>query len=301
MPVPETTSAEAFERYVGGKCLRTSRGKVWKEIKAWIIEPQRHGSVVSLPAVSEPFLAWTFSGDVEFQEREGDGPWITHGIKKGSFFLTSGGGPYECRWKARTPEPFLSMHVSVELPLLERAFEEVHGKNAVNARLKNVSAFTDSTLNWLMEKVHSELLSRRASAMLVQGLGQAIAIHLARHYTEIVHDARTPSPSLPGFKLQQITDWMATHIADEFNLEQLAAKAGLSKFHFIRLFKSATGVPPSHYHQNLRMTEAKRLLRETKQSVIEIALEVGYANPSHFARLFRRETGFPPSDYRRQR
>jgi AraC family transcriptional regulator len=44
--------------------------------------------------------------------------------------------------------------------------------------------------------------------------------------------------------------------------------------------------------------------RKTKSSVVQIALDVGYANPSHcshFAQLFRRETGVAPSDYRRQR
>jgi len=75
----------------------------------------------------------------------------------------------------------------------------------------------------------------------------------------------------------------------------------LSKFHFNRLFKSATGVSPSHYHINLRMDAAKRQLRETKKSVVEIAMAVGYATPSHFAQLFRRETGLSPSDYRRHR
>jgi AraC family transcriptional regulator len=94
---------------------------------------------------------------------------------------------------------------------------------------------------------------------------------------------------------------MSEHVAEEFSLDRLAAQAGLSKFHFQRLFKAATGVPPSHYHIDLRMNEARRLMRETKMSVIDVALEVGYANPSHFARLFRRETGLSPSDYRRQR
>jgi hypothetical protein len=37
MRVPETTSAEAFERYVGGKCLRVGRGEAWRDLKAWII------------------------------------------------------------------------------------------------------------------------------------------------------------------------------------------------------------------------------------------------------------------------
>jgi AraC family transcriptional regulator len=49
------------------------------------------------------------------------------------------------------------------------------------------------------------------------------------------------------------------------------------------------------------MEEARRLLRETKMNVVDVALEVGYADPSHFAQLFRRETGLSPSEYRRQR
>ena len=49
------------------------------------------------------------------------------------------------------------------------------------------------------------------------------------------------------------------------------------------------------------MDAARRLLRETKKGIVEVALDVGYNNPSRFAQLFRRETGLPPSDYRRQR
>ena len=94
---------------------------------------------------------------------------------------------------------------------------------------------------------------------------------------------------------------MAEHVAEEFSLDRLAAQAGLSKFYFDRLFKSAMGVSPSRYHINLRMDAARRLLRETKKSVVTVALDVGYTNPSHFAQLFRRETGLSPSDYRRQR
>jgi hypothetical protein len=90
VPIPETTSAEAFERYVGGKCLVACRGKAWRDIKAWVIAPLREVEVVHLPSVSEPFLAWGVSGEADFEEREGKGPWIKHRIKRGSFFLTSG-------------------------------------------------------------------------------------------------------------------------------------------------------------------------------------------------------------------
>jgi AraC family transcriptional regulator len=94
---------------------------------------------------------------------------------------------------------------------------------------------------------------------------------------------------------------MAKNVGDEFNLDRLASQVGLSKFYFQRVFKRAMGVSPSRYHIMLRMDEARRLLRETKNSVVNVALEVGYTNPSHFAQLFRRETGLSPSDYRRQR
>ena len=57
-------------------------------------------------------------------------------------------------------------------------------------------------------------------------------------------------------------------------------------------------VSPARHHINLRMNVARRLLRETKQSVVDVALDVGYTNPNHFAKLFRRE-GLSPSDYRR--
>jgi AraC family transcriptional regulator len=301
MATPASTSAEAFPLYTGGKRLRSSRGKAWRDLKGWIVEDLRETGVLRLPAVNEPFLCWTFSGEVEFQEREIGGPWITNRIKKGSFFLTTGGAPYECRWKALTLEPFRSLMVFLELPLLQRAMEEVFGADAPKVRLRDVSAFYDPELSWLMERVREELTTHRVSALRVQGLAQMIATHLARNYAEIAPELANGSPSLPGFKLKQVTDWITEHLTDEFDLEQLAAQTGLSKFHFHRLFTRATGMSPAKYHLSARMTEARRRLRETKQSIVAVALDLGYSSPSHFAQVFRREIRMTPSEYRRRR
>jgi AraC family transcriptional regulator len=193
------------------------------------------------------------------------------------------------------------MAVFIELPLLQRALEEIFGADANQARLRDDSAFSDDVLDSLMERLRDELMRSQASPLFVQGLAQQIAIHLARNYGVTDEEPRSGSPSLPGYKLRQITDWIAAHVAEDFDLAQLAAQAGLSKFHFQRLFKSAVGVSPSRHQINLRMNVARQLLRETKMSVVDVALEVGYANPGHFSQLFRRETGLSPSDYRRQR
>jgi AraC family transcriptional regulator len=301
MPIPETTSAEALELYVGGKCLVAGRGEAWREVRASIFTLPSKMGTVNIPAVSEPVLVWTTSGEVEVEERENNGPWIKSLVRKHSFFLTTAGAPYDCRWRTLTAEPFEFMMVLVGLPLIQRALEDVFGADAIHAQLRDASGFTDATLDSLMEQLRNELMRRRASPLFVQGIAQAIAIHLARNYAIKAKNSRGVSPALPGHKLRQITSWMAERAAEDFNLEQLAAQAGLSKFHFHRLFKTAIGVTPSRYHVNLRMDAARRLLRETKQSIIAVALEVGYTNPSHFAQLFRRETGLSPSDYRRQR
>ena len=250
--------------------------------------------------MSEPVLIWTTSGEVELEGRENKGPWIKSLIRKRSFFLISGGAPYYCRWRTISREPFEYMLVLVELPLLQRALEEAFGADVHQVRLRDLSGFEDAVLNSLMEQLYDELMRRKASPLRVQGLAQIIAIHLAQNYSETVKE-HGAGPSLPGYKLRQITDWMAEHAIEDFNLAHLAGLAGLSKFHFHRLFKAAIGVSPLHYHINLRMNAAQRLLRETKKSVVNVALEVGYTNPSHFAQRFRRETGLSPSDYRRQR
>ncbi|MBI2518167.1 MAG: helix-turn-helix domain-containing protein [Opitutae bacterium] len=57
-------------------------------------------------------------------------------------------------------------------------------------------------------------------------------------------------------------------MADEFSLARLAEQAELSEFHFTRLFKRATGVPPLQYQIKLRMEAARRLLRETDKSLL---------------------------------
>ena len=94
---------------------------------------------------------------------------------------------------------------------------------------------------------------------------------------------------------------MVAYLADAFSLIRLAREAGMSEFHFSRAFKRTTGLTPSQYFIDLRLEKARRLLRETNRSAIEIGLDVGYTSPSHFARIFRREVGISPSEYRRLR
>jgi AraC family transcriptional regulator len=298
MALPESTSAEALDRYVSGRLIAASNG--WKDLLVRIYSeyPLRESTIV--PGVAEPFIVRVLSGAAVVEERELGGPWLKTRVETGDFFLTASQSPYELRWRAIGPEPFETMHLYLGLPVFTRAIEEVFEKNLGTIHLRDVSGFKDTFLAALLEELRGEVSSGRpASPLFVQGVAQALAVHLARNYTELTKDVQEYKGGLPGFKLRKITELMAAHLEEEFSLIRLAQEADMSEFHFSRLFKRTTGLTPSQYFIHLRMEKARRLLRETSKSVIEIGLDVGYSSPSHFAQIFRREVGIPPSEYRR--
>lgn len=301
MPVPDTTSAEAIDLYPVGKKVAGSGGPAWRDVRVSVLALPAESGVFTMPATAEPLIVVVLRGEAEALERESGGPWLKSRLRAGSLYITAAGAPYDFQWKTLSAEPFEVMIVLLSLPLFNEALADVFGANAEFARLRDVSGCEDAALVSLLQKLREELGRPAASVLYVRGIGQALAVHLARSYTALTEGARGESAALPGFKLRRITDWMAEHLAEEFCLARLAELAGMSEFHFNRLFKRATGVPPSQYQIRLRLDAARRLLRETDRSVITIANDVGYSNPSHFARLFRKETGLSPTDYRRQR
>jgi AraC family transcriptional regulator len=301
MPVPDTTSAEALPRYAVGRVVEASKGPAWRDVQVSVMALPPVADAFSMPAVTEPFLVWTTSGEAETQEREHNGPWVTSRVRKGSMFLTAAGAPYDFRYRTLTPEPYEVVLVFLSVPLFDEALREVFGANAGNARLRDMSGFEDPHIVPLLQQLREEAGRPSASRLFVRGIAQALAVHLARKYTAVTEGAHGETSSLPGFRLRRVTDWMAEHLDEEFSLPRLAEQAGMSEFHFNRLFKRATGVPPSQYQIGLRIDAARRLLRETKNSVISVANQVGYSNPSHFAQLFRKETGLAPTAYRRER
>jgi AraC family transcriptional regulator len=92
---------------------------------------------------------------------------------------------------------------------------------------------------------------------------------------------------------------MRTRMAEDLSLDQLAAEAGLSVFHFARMFKQSVGVPPRVYLTQLRMEKATELLQSTELSVTEIAQEVGYSSSQVLARIFLKHYHRSPTEYRR--
>jgi AraC-like DNA-binding protein len=92
--------------------------------------------------------------------------------------------------------------------------------------------------------------------------------------------------------------WIDAHSHQQIDLEQAAGQAGISPFHFLRLFSSVLGVTPHQYLVRSRLRHAARLLADNDVSVTDVAYDVGFGDLSNFVRTFHRAAGVSPRRFR---
>ena len=101
--------------------------------------------------------------------------------------------------------------------------------------------------------------------------------------------------------IARVRDYIDRHYAKPLTVPHLAQLAQLSTFHFIRAFRSETGVTPHQYLRARRIDRACELLVTTPMPVTEVCDAVGFQSLGSFSALFRRMTGEAPSAYRAKR
>jgi AraC family transcriptional regulator len=133
-----------------------------------------------------------------------------------------------------------------------------------------------------------------------EALAQLIGVQLLRAHSV----KRLPAQSvatLPAWRLRRVHELVEGRLDGDLTIAAMAAAAGLSPYHFSRSFKAATGRPPHRYLLERRVERAKRLLQETTQEIVQVALAAGFASQEHMTTVFRRLTGTTPARYRRSR
>ena len=117
------------------------------------------------------------------------------------------------------------------------------------------------------------------------------------------------TPELPGtqppavtlsqyHKIQQAVLFINDNYRTDICLDDVAMKVDMSPAHFSRTFKKVMGLPYQDYLNGRRIMKAKNLLRTSAQSVTEIAISLGFADPTGFGRIFKKLTSTTPSAYR---
>jgi AraC-like DNA-binding protein len=100
--------------------------------------------------------------------------------------------------------------------------------------------------------------------------------------------------------LRRARDHADRHYAQPLDLDALAAVAGISKYHFQRLFTATYGVSPAVHLSRRRVERAQDLLRATNLTVTEVCHAVGFASLGSFSSRFRELVGETPSEFQRR-
>ena len=103
----------------------------------------------------------------------------------------------------------------------------------------------------------------------------------------------------PLDRFADLPAWIASHLGDNLSIETLASRVCLCPWHFSRLFKHLFHASPASFVEQLRLDEAKRRLRLPRNSVENVARDVGYQSADSFRRAFERRHSVSPLGYKR--
>jgi AraC family transcriptional regulator len=197
------------------------------------------------------------------------------------------------RWILSRPARSLLLRL---VPSLLRETADVMGLGTRGAELAGSIHIRDpqiERIGWMMQAEDHD--SYPSGRIFADSLASALATRLLA-----LQSRKSPSPSKPGralpaWRLRQVVEYIEAHLDQDLTLVELAAVAGFSLSHFKPLFKQATGVPVHRFVLERRVERARARLLEGAHSMVEIALEAGFAHPSHMARCMRRVLGLSPS------
>jgi AraC family transcriptional activator of pyochelin receptor len=245
---------------------------------------------------------------IKFMLLRGEGPRLTAGdgpalpLWGGTFHVSQIKRPVALRFDFE-PSSGTSHHAEVGLEIERARLCELLGTTdlprAVGDVLQSASTYPTSELSMgaSLFRLFDELSHCDARGRSRQLLLEAKAMELLAALVDVLDDEeRAPRLSPQEVdRLERARQLLVARLAEPPTLPALARSAGVSETKLKAGFRVLFGSPVYTYLRAQRMVEAQRLLRERRYSVVEVALRVGYVNPSKFAAAYRKHFGVPPA------
>lgn len=224
------------------------------------------------------------------------GTWRRFVLHRGQFFLCPAQVPMSVR--CREPGRFLSVAVD---PARMRCAGLEWGEARPWAPLSPRQPFVDPFLGALIECLRAEMRQGYPGGRVYgDTLAAALMAHLWRGEPGRTPEVNGGLRGLSRPRLRHLDAFMREHLAEDLSLAALAREAGLSPFHFVRVFKQTTGQTPHRYLLERRLERARELLLQRAPSLAEVAAATGFCDQSHLTLHFKRAFGLTPGEYRRR-
>lgn len=174
---------------------------------------------------------------------------------------------------------------------------------SVVTSLRYESGFQDPLLTGIASAIVSELQTQTSvGRLLAETLACSLSARLVQNHVSpslAQPFTRVTREGLDRRRLSRVLDYIEANLEGDLTLDNLASIACLSRFHFARAFKVATGQSPHQFISAKRLKRAKALLIRGDQSLVDIALSLNFSCQANFTRAFRQVTGQTPGEYRR--
>ncbi len=192
---------------------------------------------------------------------------------------------------------FLQLYLAPEL--LRQISEETWGNDRIEL-IPQPSALNDPLIVQIALALKTALETEDLDSRLyADSMTQALAMHLLSRYSTRKPAVLPNRGSLLQQPLKQVIDYIQENLNQNVSLIELAEIVKLSPYHFARLFKQSTGLPPHQYQIKCRVDRAKDLLK-TNLAIADIAQIVGFSSQGHLNYHFKRLVGTTPKAFLRQ-
>lgn len=189
------------------------------------------------------------------------------------------------------------------------AFTHIHSFKEISTLISSPLHITKAAFPQIYTEAQQCLLQMRAEyfekkpfyELTVFSLLMNLFVMLGRNHLRSIHslfNVRESKQQEYMTKFDSVMEYFDEHCTEDICLDDAAAAAGFSKYHFSRLFKQYTGYTFGTYICRRRIMAAERLLEQPDLSITEIAMRSGFPSISTFNRIFRQQKNCSPTEYR---
>jgi AraC family transcriptional regulator len=209
----------------------------------------------------------------------------------GALLLGNDGGCFECGHTHGIGDRCISLNVH------EEQFSEIGAAVASTSRFRFAAPRLPPSPKALPVLAHMEALSSAPSSLR----SEELALRLIERVIAAMAGLRRLPAAPTGREARRVIEairLVESEAARPVDLQEMAAVAGLSKYHFLRVFRRRTGLTPHQYLISAQLRRAALALTSSRRPVIAVALDSGFGDLSTFNKTFRAAFGRTPTQYR---
>ena len=193
----------------------------------------------------------------------------------------------------------LDDETTIDNLIIDSKFLYENGIDITKYRIKEV--IDDENVRVFFKQLSEQSKTDLLRDAVMKGLILQLMVYLIRHHAIRISDEEISENSNKFGQRFEYTkraiDYIYANIHTNPNIDDISKHVGLTRYHFMRIFKSVTGYTVSDYIGYVKCEYAKKKLASGKSTVTETAYSLGFPNISYFAKIFKKHTGKLPSEY----